>query len=263
MGLEEKLLVPLIETPPEPDGRTYGVDHATAELIRGAARHGCVAIGTDGGADSKGATRFRRASWGAATVIGSVGGGCQGTDTSAYAGEATALLQVMRALQHIVWDDRLRGAPPTLYGRVVVLIDNKAVVTQSRVAMGRRRLPKNTPGIWAEVRALAEHVPGLEIHWVPSHGKYRGSWKPPSGIPDGLARMLNDWADGAATHYGEIACGKIEAERQQYDMARVWVRRVMLELERRAGATLIAYARWFRRRKPGARRGPDRTGQRG
>ncbi len=130
-------------------------------------------MGTDGGADSFGTPRFRRAAWGVAIGDYATGGKCQGTDTSAFAGEAQALLQALRALDGAArWLETGRGVPG-LVERVIICIDNMAVVNSTKAAIRAGGLPKNAAGIWAEARELARRVPGLEIHRVPSYGKRR------------------------------------------------------------------------------------------
>ena len=129
-------------------------------------------IATDGGATGTADCKdpsYRRAGWGVATKAGSTGGPVGGTDTSAFASEAEALLQTMRAIQAVAVTDREDGV---IHEQVTILIDNWAVVQQAGRAISVGKLPPNVPGIWAEVRHLAEHSGNLRIIWIPSHGKY-------------------------------------------------------------------------------------------
>ncbi len=48
--------------------------------------------------------------------------------------------------------------------RVIIFIDNMAVVNSTKAAIRTGGLPKNAAGIWAEVRELVRRVPRLEIH---------------------------------------------------------------------------------------------------
>ena len=149
-------------------------------------------MGTDGGADSFDTPRFRRAAWGVAIGDYAPGGKCQGTDTSAFAGEAQALLQALRALDGAARYLEAGRGVPGLVERAIIFIDDMAVVNSTKAAIRTGGLPKNAAGIWAEVRELARRVPGLEIHWVPSHGKKKASWRPPDRIEASLARLLSD-----------------------------------------------------------------------
>ena len=117
-----------------------------------------------------GTARFRRAGWGVAVGNFATGGKREGTDTSAYAGEAQALSQTMRALDGAARHLETTRSVPGLTERVIIFIDNMAVVNSTKAAIRGARLPKNASGIRAEVRKLAGRMPGFEIQWVPSHG---------------------------------------------------------------------------------------------
>ncbi len=136
---------------------------------------------------------------------------------------------------------------------MIIFIDNLAVVNSTKAEIRSGGLPKNAAGIWAEVRELARRVPGLEIHWIPSHGKKKASWRPPDGIDGSLARFLNDKADKEATHYAKLACGDVETQRLGHLEAERWAARVHLELERRSGEMITQNARYFKRRRRRAR----------
>ena len=206
-------------------------------------------MGTDGGADSFGTPRFRRAGWGVAIGEYATGGKCQGTDASAFAGEAQALLQALRALNGAARFLEAGRGVPELTERVLIFIDNMAVVNSTKAAIRRGGLPRNAAGIWAEVRELAQRVPGLEIHWVPSHGKKKAEWRPPDGIDGGVARYLNDKADAEATRYAKLVCEDVETQRMGHLEAERWASRVHSELERRSGEMIAQNAPYFKRRR--------------
>ncbi len=133
--------------------------------------------------------------------------------------------------------------------RVTIFIDNMAVVNSTKAAIRAGGLPKNAAGIWAEVRELARRVPELEIHWVPSHGKQKASWRPLDGIDAGLARFLNDKADKEATRYAKLACGDVETQRLGHLEAERWAAKLHVELERRSTELIEQNARHFKRRQ--------------
>ncbi len=237
------------EIPPEPPGRTWEADSELIRRVVEAADGRLIVMGTDGGADSFGTPRFRRAGWGVAIGEYATGGKCQGTDASAFAGEAQALLQALRALNGAAKFLEAGRGVPELTERVLIFIDNMAVVNSTKAAIRRGGLPRNAAGIWAEVRELAQRVPGLEIHRVPSHGKKKAEWRPPDGIDGGVARYLNDKADTEATRYAKLACEDVETQRMGHLEAERWASRVHSELERRSGEMIAQNARYFKRRR--------------
>ncbi len=146
-SIETELFVPLAELPPEPAGRTWDVHPELVRKVVEAADGRLIVMGTDGGADSFGSARFRRAAWGVAVGDYATDGKCQGTDTSAFAGEAQALLQALRALDGAARTLEAVRGNPDLVERVVIVIDNMAVVNSTKAAVRTGGLPKNAAGI--------------------------------------------------------------------------------------------------------------------
>ena len=105
----------------------------------------------------------------------------KGPDQSAYACEATALLQALAAVT---------AARP--HHRTVILTDSKSALTSYRNTASPERAR-----LWACARSYAARTPNLELHWVPAHGRHP-DWQPPPQLEASAARALNAAADHAA-----------------------------------------------------------------
>ena len=112
------------------------------------------------------------------------------------------------------------------------------------------KLPPNVPGIWAEVRHLAQHASKLRIIWIPSHGKYIDSWIPSQGITREDARLLNDEADRHASYWGRHGARNLEGNYAVRRQARVRATALLLESDIRSTANINEFEKWFKRRCP-------------
>ena len=81
-----------------------------------------------------------------------------------------------------------------------MIIDNRTVQKRVDAAMQRRLVvPRFGFRGWMEVEHLAAQLPvGCRCYWIPSHGKKKGEWQPPSGHTEQGLRTLNSEADKAA-----------------------------------------------------------------
>ena len=110
-----------------------------------------------------------------------VAGVLRGMDQSAMAAELEALLVTLRAL-------RAAGR-----SSAIIVVDNLNVVRGANAG----RLDGTRGAAWREVARLLQALPGVEIHWVPSHGKHKW-WRPVQPYDGEEWRTINDVADAAA-----------------------------------------------------------------
>ena len=149
-------------------------------------RRGYALVATDG-ASKGGCWEERIASFGIAVGKFRFRGELGGMDHTAYKAEVWALYRLLQSIQGVQQDIRL-------------MIDNLAVVQEANLRKaGRATLRCNTAGLWLRIGDILDTCPGLSIAWVPSHGKKRGEWTPPTGQSEQEWRDLNQAADDEAS----------------------------------------------------------------
>ena len=209
--VEEGLIVPLVKRAgkslpdvcPDEDLRVARI----ADLLSQC--DGCCCAACDGGSDKIASV------WGVAVrlpdgSVGKVGGPVTRLDSSSYAAELFALLQLLRAAARSATDLRL-------------VIDNAAVAAFfALVCCGKAWLPKQYYADWREAQQLCVGR-AHRVWWIPSHGRVEG-WR-----PTGVQAM---W--GSAEFWRELnrcadeACNSaliVEARRRRTSMFRAEVRR--------------------------------------